>query len=111
MKTIYKYKLNYTNVPEIIRLPLGATIVDYGVKNKQVFIWALVDTKKEIEKRVFVLAFTGQEIPWKIVKSYGSRIIAESGIVIHLLELIDVKEGSGELLANDPEKDERLNEK
>ena len=109
MKKIFKYDLHYYSVPELVRLPKGAEIIDFQIQNSSFKLWALIDPKqKEEEKRVFVLITTGQEIPWSITKHFGTRIIQETGIVIHLLELKDVKEGNTPLLANDPTTDDRI---
>lgn len=102
MKKIFKYKLNYTTVPEIVRLPRGAKVIDFDRQGMSVQLWAMVEPNNEIEKRVFMLAFTGQELLWKVKEAFGTRLIKETGIVIHLLELEDV------LHANDPETDDRL---
>ena len=109
MRKIYKYDLNYHSVPELVRLPVGAEIIDFQIQNDAFKLWALVDPKAKEEKRVFVIAMTGQEIPWKVEKSFGTRIIESTGIVVHLFELKEVKDGKDPLLANDPLKDDRLN--
>ena len=116
-QVIYKYKLNYTTVPEIVRLPKGARIVDFGVQNssEDIVLWALVKpipdridkTGKvihgELEERVFMLAFTGQEIKGKILEMFGTKIVEKTGIVIHLLELDPTS-----VKPFDPKNDERL---
>ncbi len=87
MKKIYKYTLNYYKEPEELLLPKGAQIVDFQIQNKSFQLWALIDPEAKEEKRIFLLAFTGADIPWKVIASHGTRIVEESGIVVHLLEL------------------------
>lgn len=102
MKTIYKYKLNYVTEPEVVRLPKGSKVTQAAVQNKKVVMWAVVDTLvKDMEERVFVLAMTGQELPWDIKEIFNTFIIEESGIVLTLLELSGVK-------GFDPDKDSRI---
>ena len=105
---IYKYDLHYHSVPEIVRLPKNTEIVDFGIQEKSFKLWALVDPEAEKEERVFVLVMTGQDIPWNVKQTFGTRVVEESGIVVHLLELLDVEKGTGPLSANDPQEDERL---
>ncbi len=102
---IYKYDLNYSSVPELVRLPKGAQVIDFGIQGLAFKLWALVDPNQKEEKRIFMLAMTGQDIADKVIRSYGTKIIEESGIVVHLLEL------DSKTKAFDPKEDERLNKK
>ena len=103
MKKIFKYDLHYYSTPEIVRLPKSAIVVDFAIQDKSFKIWALVDPENSPEERVFCLVMTGQEIPWKVNKIFGTKIIQETGIVVHLLEL------DKETKASDSLKDDRLN--
>lgn len=88
MEKIFKYDLHYHSVPEMIELPKGAAIVGWGVQKKEFKIWALVNPKEQtMEKRVFLLAMTGQGLDYKIVNMLGTKVLEDIGIVIHLLEL------------------------
>lgn len=102
---IYKYILHYTQVPEIVRLPTGAKIVDFGIQTstEDIVLWALVDPDAVIEERVFMLAFTGQEVEGVIIEIFGTKIVAKTGIVIHLLELEPAS-----VKPFDPETDDRF---
>lgn len=105
MKKIFKYNLHYYSVPELVELPKGAEVVDFGIQAQSFKIWAMVDpTVDKKEQRVFMLGMTGQPITFKVIKTFGTVIVQESGIVIHLLEL-DPK-----TKAKDPKKDDRLTE-
>lgn len=98
---IYKYDLNYYSEPEIVFLPKNAQVIDFQIQDSSFKLWALVDPKAKEEKRVFVLAMTGQEFDWKVIKTFGTKIVP-TGIVVHLLELDPTTK------ANDPKIDERL---
>lgn len=87
MKRIYKYDLHYYSVPELLKLPKDAKIIDFDIQDKAFKMWALVNPEAESENRVFILAMTGQPLEWKVLETYGTRIIKETGIVVHLLEL------------------------
>ena len=104
-QVIYKYTLNYTQVPEIVRLPKDAKIVDFGIQtlSEDIVLWVLVNPELEIEQRVFMLAFTGQNIEGEIIQMFGTKIVEKTGIVIHLLEL-----NPKSVDPFDPENDERF---
>jgi hypothetical protein len=104
MKKIYKYNLRYYSEPEIVRLPMGADIIDFGIQNESVNMWALVTPTAKEDKRVFVLVLTGQDIPWRVIEHYGTKIIESTGIVVHLLEL------EKNTVALDPLKENELKE-
>ena len=88
MKKIFKYDLHYYSVPEIVRLPAGAKVIDFQIQNRAFKLWCLVDSDvDDIDTRVFILAMTGQPLEWEIVTTFGTRVIAETGMVVHLLEL------------------------
>jgi len=79
MKRIFKYNLNRYRDPIVVELPKNAYVIDYQIQNESFKLWALVDSEgKENENRIFILALTGQEFPWGIIKSYGTRIINEA---------------------------------
>lgn len=104
MKTIYKYPLYYMTVPELVRLPKGAEIIQLGYqenneKSKSV-LWALVDSDEQEEERVFMIAWTGQPIEGNVIKVYNS-VQFPKGIIGTLVELKDIE-------GNDPKNDERL---
>ena len=100
---IYKYPLYYHSVPELIKLPKGAKVLQAGVQienDPKTVLWALVDETAELEERKFLLAMTGQKIEGTVVEHYNV-LQTEAGIVLHLLEV----RGVG---ACDPQEDDRL---
>lgn len=85
---IFKYDLHYYSVPELVRLPFGATIISVGLQEGAFKLWALVDENEpRTEDRIMCLAMTGTEVPWDILEFYGTHIVEETGIVVHALEL------------------------
>lgn len=67
MKVIYKYRLPFMEVAEVV-MPVGAKIIriddeQTGPTAGQISIWAIVDTEAPKEIRVFNLYKTGGEMP------------------------------------------------
>jgi len=89
MKTIYKYSLDpyQSGLPEIV-MPKDAKILTLQLKQGAPFIWALVDTNKDHQKRYFIWRGTGNEIDSE-VGTYIGTIQMERGnsVVLHLFEL------------------------
>jgi len=111
-KKIYKYTLNYHGVPEIVKLPVGAEIISWHEQNEAFYLWAIVNSsEKKVKERILMIIATGQEIPGKVITSYGIQTLQNNSLVFHLLELKEIKKGSGPTLANDPELDDRIEEK
>lgn len=86
MKTIYKYKLDATEV-QTVKLPFESEILSAAYVAGDVVIYALVDPKSEGEKFVEILVYgTGHEISRNISahKFINTVIIPESGLVFHV---------------------------
>ncbi|MDQ0496913.1 MULTISPECIES: DUF7352 domain-containing protein [Paenibacillus] len=86
MKTIYKYKLDGTEV-QYIKLPFESEILSAAYVAGDVVVYALVDTKSEGEKFMEILAYgTGHEISKNISahKFINTVTIPESGLVFHV---------------------------
>lgn len=67
MKVIYKYRLPFMEVAEVV-MPVGAEIIRLedektGPSAGQISIWAIVDTDAPKEVRVFNLYKTGGQMP------------------------------------------------
>lgn len=102
MIKVYKYGLNYHSVPEIVYLPVGAEVTGLGYQEKndpRTVMWAVVDDRNNLEKRMFFIALTGQEIPGKVVYAYNT--IEVNKCVMTLLEVTDTE-------GFDPKEDDRL---
>lgn len=67
MNVIYKYRLPFKEVAEVV-LPVGARIIridgeDSGPAAGQISIWAIVDSEAPLETRTFHLFKTGGAMP------------------------------------------------
>lgn len=67
MKKIFKYRLPFKEVAEVV-LPVGAQIIRIDGENSgpsagQISIWAIVDPDADLETRTFHLFKTGGEMP------------------------------------------------
>lgn len=62
MKAIYKYRLPFMEVSKVT-MPKGAQIVRIDGMDGAIWIWAQVDTNKELVERTFHLFKTGGEMP------------------------------------------------
>ena len=82
MKTIWKYKIDVVDGPQIIDIPIDADIV----KIEGGFFWAIVDTEIELEERIFFVHGTGHEITDSRCKYYIGTWF-EGPFVWHLFEL------------------------
>jgi hypothetical protein len=90
MKTIWKYPITLEPIQEI-EMQKGAEILTFhkqGSRHEdEMYIWCLVHTKNEKEKRTFLLVSTGDlDIPEK-AEYVGTIWLLNGSHVIHLLEL------------------------
>ena len=92
MKTIYKYKLEVTDVQRIF-LPTGAEILTVQIQYKNQYhtpyIWALVDTERNEGERVLEMFGTGnpiQECMGVDRKYIGTFQLQGGALVFHLFE-------------------------
>jgi len=91
MKTIWKYELELKQLNEI-SMPFEAQILpNIHASDTGIFIWAIVDTKYSLTKRVFEIVGTGREIAFDpdTEKIYISTIAdyKNTGYVWHLFEV------------------------
>ena len=56
---IYKYEYLRDPFDPIINIHKGAKILSTGVQNRQIMIWAMVDPKAPLVKRLLVMYGTG----------------------------------------------------
>ena len=87
MTTIHKFAIKPGK--NIKSMPQGAEILTVQTQNDEPFIWAMVNTKNEMEARVFEMFGTGHEMPvdMGIDRKYiGTFQIAKEGLVFHLFE-------------------------
>ncbi|MDP9676928.1 hypothetical protein J2W97_002923 [Paenibacillus jamilae] len=86
MKTIYKYKLNATEI-QTVKLPFESEILSAAYVAGDVVVYALVNPESEGEKFVEILVYgTGHEINKDLSahKFVNTVTIPESGLVFHV---------------------------
>jgi len=82
MKTIWKYKIDVVDGPQIIDMPIDADIR----KIKGGFFWATVNLENKLEERTFLVHGTGDEITDSHCKYYIGTWF-EGPFVWHLFEV------------------------
>ena len=86
MRTIWKYKIR--SLIEL-DLPKGAEILSVREQFGEIFMWVLVDSGAEKEKRKFGCFGTGQDIPDLPMKFLGSAQLKNGALVFHVFEIFD----------------------
>lgn len=90
METIYRYNLQ-VKTRQVVSMPKGAKILDVQVKESEsshqvsIAVWAIVDTSKEKEDRVFFMYGTGEEAPSVGDMKYISTMQI-GAVVVHVFE-------------------------
>ena len=90
-KTIYKYTVAYDDI-FVLDLPMGAEVLTVQVQYESPYLWALVNTEEQTEKRYFRLAGTGHPIVYDMGKEYSyinSFQLNNGDLVFHLFEILD----------------------
>jgi len=89
MEKIYKYKLD-DPFSEII-LPVGSRILNAGIQNDEMFMWAIVNTENGVsEVRRFYYVNTGDEIVYPLYAlDYINTATSRNGIVWHIFEIAE----------------------
>lgn len=82
-KTIYKYPLEPKSFQKI-DIPEGYKILKVKEVNRQVFLWALVDTEAKKVKLPISIFVTGEEIPPEMLIIHIETIVFSSGLVYHI---------------------------
>ena len=89
---IWKYQLELKQIA-IKQMPKDAKVltVQYQKENDCVFIWAMVNPEKELEKRMFQLVMTGEEMflnAEKLSKLHYINTSQKDWLVGHLFEIL-----------------------
>lgn len=85
MSTIYKYPL--TPGRTILALPSGAQALTVQMQRGEPFLWALVDTSKPPERRVFDVFATGHSVPDDARFVYVATFQMDDGALVwHVFE-------------------------
>ena len=86
MKTIYKYEIPVEEKFSI-PIPQGCRILKVGMQHGRVYLWALVETDREMVERKFAIKGTGQEInDDEFLEYIGTFFQLQGTFVWHLFE-------------------------
>lgn len=69
MKAIFKYTIPFME-KSFVELPIGAKIIRIDGLDGFIFLWAVVDTEADKERRDFLLFKTGAEMPPGILETH-----------------------------------------
>ena len=87
MERIFKYEFKIENSFQI-EMPMHAKILSIQVQKGVPCIWAMVDDKRQFERRSFVVYGTGHKIDDRYINKYiGTFQLLEGGFVGHLFEI------------------------
>ena len=88
MKTIWKYILEEEDINSIM-MPKGANPISAQVQHNKICLWAIVETKNDLEDRLFFLATTGNPmIDNGLTMNFIDTIQLYGGdVVCHLFEM------------------------
>lgn len=93
MRTIWKYELS-TPINSI-QMPMGAQILTAQFQGDDLCIWALVDSERQMEERIFERHVTGGNVgpaPHTCIRKYIGTVqtlISHMVIVFHVFELVN----------------------
>lgn len=90
MKTIHKYQIvvpSFGTDFEVL-MPIGAEILTVQIQRAEPAMWALVETDRQIERRHFRIAITGQEFgpgKYRYINTFQTN---DNRYVFHLFEMV-----------------------
>lgn len=84
MNTIYKFELQEAS-KQSIKIPKGFRILNLGIQNDNICVWAMVDSESPSELVSFEIYGTGHEIIEDANRRYiGTVIKTYTGLVWHV---------------------------
>lgn len=87
MKTVWKFPIEPAD-HFTLEMPADAEILDIQVQHREVQLWALVNPKAKLERRVFRLAGTGHPIEEGDELRYVASFQLHNGdLVFHVFEV------------------------
>lgn len=85
MRTIWKFQLPTSSTnPIVLTMPVGAEILDVQMQAGIPTLWALVDTRIDVETRRFEIYGTGHALPDAHRRHVGT--VQEGPLVWHVFE-------------------------
>jgi len=85
-KEIWKFELMVKN-PHI-KMPIGAKILSLQNQRQRPTLWVEVNSRHELEERVFMFVDTGEEFTFTNGKYIGTVLMDAASVVWHLYELV-----------------------
>lgn len=89
MRMIYKYPLKIAD-SQLVDLPADAYVLKVDEQSGELFVWALVDTEAQTEKREFRIVGTGNPVPDDLNLRYAkdAGITAKDYMFFHLNSVV-----------------------
>ena len=86
MYKIFKYEIKISDI-SYVELPKDSKILKYGEQNCSIYLWAIVDTEKELVNKRFHILGTGTALPRSfIVNTNHCDTVFIGGFVWHIFE-------------------------
>lgn len=60
---IWEFVLPDLSPEHTVTMPVGASILNVGVRDDQAVMWAVVDTDADVVERKFAIVATGEDVP------------------------------------------------
>ena len=86
MKTIYKYEIELVD-NQSIEMPKGAEVLSVQVQNNKPCLWAIVETERPTERKLFKIAGTGNPFDTNLHRYKCIGTFQLNLFVWHLFEL------------------------
>jgi hypothetical protein len=87
MKTIYKYDFRITDRFEI-KMPSGANIIHVKLQRGNPYLWAMVDTNRDLVSRFFAIFETGKPMEDNLKSYQHLGSFQQWPFVWHLFEIV-----------------------
>lgn len=90
MQVVHKYIISLVEYG-IVFLPKFAKILSIQYQGNDLCLWALVDPSNSLEKRVFQVLVTGEELksgPFETWSHLATCQHEHSGTVVHIFEIV-----------------------
>lgn len=83
MRTVHKYKLNFTR-HQLLQLPDFFSLLDVQIQHGDIVLWALVDTEAPKSFRTFLIYGTGEPIDQAVLTYISTVQMAGGSYVWHV---------------------------
>lgn len=86
MRTIYKYKLELKETQRV-SMPAYSQIIKAGVQDNEIYIWAIIDTDKELLDKLIRIVGTGNSTDAMTQANYHIDTVFMGSFVWHIFDL------------------------